>query len=486
MTVTTHPLADYAATGSEAAFRKLVEEHVGLVYSTALRKVAGDAHLAQDIAQIVFADLARKARELPAGVVLGGWLHRHTCLKAAECIRTLRRRQAREQTAVQMNSSEDPGPEADWSEVAPLLDDAMDQLKPEERDALVLRFFERRDFRAIGAALGISDDAAQKRVTRALDKLYALLAGRGITTTAAALGAALSAQAVTSIPSGLVATLAGAALAGVATTTAGGSLFGSLFPLMATTSFKAGVIALLAVGAATGLFLQHRKLERLREDNADLVERLTQASLPAPAAAVAPEDAIRERVERAELLRLRGEVSRLRAAAGRAAENPAAGALKPAVPRQPVELIGGYELFNELPVSEHHVETIITMKQVGAALRTLAQEAANITAEAQSANGSDGGTPTDVWETQFKQYFPESAWGHFEILAPNVAALSQLQESNPGAVVSRSKESIALPDGRFVRIYGRADGSVLNLIHDSADTALNFGELEEGQSTTPP
>ncbi len=137
MTVTTHPLADYAATGSEAAFRKLVEEHVRLVYSTALRKVAGDAHLAQDIAQIVFADLARKARELPAGVVLGGWLHRHTCLKAAECIRTLRRRQAREQTAVQMNSAEDPGGEADWSEVAPLLDDAMDQLKPEERDALV-------------------------------------------------------------------------------------------------------------------------------------------------------------------------------------------------------------------------------------------------------------------------------------------------------------------------------------------------------------
>jgi DNA-directed RNA polymerase specialized sigma24 family protein len=79
-------------TGSERAFRELVERHVDLVYSTALRKVAGDSHLAQDITQTVFCDLARKASALPSGVILAGWLYRHTCLKSAETIRAERRR----------------------------------------------------------------------------------------------------------------------------------------------------------------------------------------------------------------------------------------------------------------------------------------------------------------------------------------------------------------------------------------------------------
>jgi len=97
-------LRRYAKDGSEAAFGELVARHVNLVYSAALRRTGGDAHLAQDVAQLVFTDLARKARSVPENVVLAGWLHRATRYAAAQLLRTERRRAAREQEAVTMNS----------------------------------------------------------------------------------------------------------------------------------------------------------------------------------------------------------------------------------------------------------------------------------------------------------------------------------------------------------------------------------------------
>ncbi|MBI4664578.1 MAG: hypothetical protein HY735_37780 [Verrucomicrobia bacterium] len=84
MTETSELLRQYVNGGSDSAFRELVERHVDLVYSTALRKTGGNSHLAQDITQTVFTDLARKARLLPAGVVLSGWLYRHTCFRRAD------------------------------------------------------------------------------------------------------------------------------------------------------------------------------------------------------------------------------------------------------------------------------------------------------------------------------------------------------------------------------------------------------------------
>src|SRR5581483_6396317 len=134
-------LARYCAEGSETAFAEIVSRHVALVYSAALRRTGGDAHLAQDVAQIVFADLARKARWLPRTVVLAGWLHRAARYAAAQLMRTEQRRRGREQHALAMNTLH-AEPEPDWNEIRPWLDEALDRLGATDRDALLLRFFE--------------------------------------------------------------------------------------------------------------------------------------------------------------------------------------------------------------------------------------------------------------------------------------------------------------------------------------------------------
>jgi len=82
-------LEDYVENGSETAFRELVSRYINLVYSTAVRLVDSDTHLAEDVVQTVFMDLARQARALSKDVMLGGWLHRHTCFVAAKAMRSM-------------------------------------------------------------------------------------------------------------------------------------------------------------------------------------------------------------------------------------------------------------------------------------------------------------------------------------------------------------------------------------------------------------
>jgi RNA polymerase sigma factor (sigma-70 family) len=206
-------LDQYLGTHSESAFSELVARNVDLVYSAALRLVGGDTHLAEDVTQTVFVDLVRKAGSLPGDVVLPGWLHQHACFTASKAVRTERRRQAREQTAMEM-SALDHNNESSWELIAPHLHEGLNQLDARDRDAIVLRFLKQQDLHAMGAALGISDAAAQKRVSRALDKLRELLSRRGITTSAAALSIVLSANAVQAAPVGLAVTISTAAALG--------------------------------------------------------------------------------------------------------------------------------------------------------------------------------------------------------------------------------------------------------------------------------
>src|ERR1051326_6844258 len=172
-------LADYVERASDEAFRKLVECYLPLVFSAALRRLGGDAHLAQDVAQQVFVDFARKARKLSGDAPLGGWLHRHTCFVVSTMLRAERRRKARESRAIEMNITQS-NQEPKWEEVALILDEAINQLGNEDRTAVVLRFLEQRDLCAVGKALGTSEGAAQKRVSRALEKLRAILGRRGL------------------------------------------------------------------------------------------------------------------------------------------------------------------------------------------------------------------------------------------------------------------------------------------------------------------
>ncbi len=305
-------LSQYARTGSESAFRELVSRYIDLVYSTAFRLVDGDAESAQDVAQTVFVALANQARTLPEDVMLGGWLHLRTRFAAGKLMRTERRRQLRERQAAEMNAIEDHS-ESNLAQVAPVLDEAIGQLDAEDRTAILLRFFERNDFRSVGEAIGSSEDAARKRVDRALEKLHVLLRHRGATLSAAGLGTALATEAVTAAPAGLATSVAGSALVGVA---AAGGIASSAFKIMAMSKVTLGTISAVIIGAlVTSMVVQHQALARLREDNRSLqqqVEGLRDAKNQLAKAAVDQGEPAKRQRDQSELLRLRSEVGVLR------------------------------------------------------------------------------------------------------------------------------------------------------------------------------
>jgi RNA polymerase sigma factor (sigma-70 family) len=301
-------LARYSE-GSEAAFAEIVSRYVNLVYSAALRRTGGNVTMAQDISQLVFTDLARKAGSLPGGVVLAGWLHRATRFGAAQLQRTEQRRQAREQAALAMNAFESESPPS-WESIRPVLDQALDRLNRQDRDALLLRFFEQRSLAEVGQALGSNEEAARKRVSRALEKLRSYLGRRGVTTTASALSVAISTNALAAAPSGLAATLSSSSLAGAA---AGTGTTLALLNLMAATKLKLGLAALVIGSTALTLVIQHQAQARLSERDNSLKRQTAQLSQlrsererfanPAPG---------NSRADRDDLSRLRTEAEALR------------------------------------------------------------------------------------------------------------------------------------------------------------------------------
>jgi RNA polymerase sigma factor (sigma-70 family) len=317
-------LREYAECRSEAAFAELVRRHVDLVYSAALRMVR-DPHLAQDVSQAVFGVLAQSAPKLTDRPVLCGWLHRTTRNLASKTVRSDVVRRAREQEAAAMNELLSAEPDPLWEQVAPHLDAAVNELNESDRDALMLRYFQSRSAREIGQALGISEEAAQKRVNRAVERLRGYFAKRGVVAGAGGLVVALSANAVQAAPAGLAGAISSAVLAGSAfhATTA----LAATKALAMTTTQKAAVSILTAVALGAGFYLAHQVSTLRREI---LVLEKQQTAIRAEIRQAQREDeAARERLAAvdeenkrlkanqpvAEVLKERGEVARWRSAA---------------------------------------------------------------------------------------------------------------------------------------------------------------------------
>jgi RNA polymerase sigma factor (sigma-70 family) len=251
-------LRQYVENRSESAFSEIVRRHLNLVYATAFRLV-GDSHTAQDIAQSVFIRLAIKATFIREGNALPGWLYRAACGIAKDTLRGERRRRDRESEAMTQAELDAPeSTEAVWKSVAPLLEEAIQQqLNDGEQNAVVLRFFESKPLSEVGRVLEISEDAAQKRVSRALEKLRSHFVRRGITLSAAALASALAAAAAHAAPSTLATLIASAAFTAGSTATVSGSA------LLTPPKLKAAVtiVGLTLIGVFIALFV-HRYASR--------------------------------------------------------------------------------------------------------------------------------------------------------------------------------------------------------------------------------
>ncbi|MDB6029381.1 MAG: polymerase, sigma-24 subunit, subfamily [Verrucomicrobiales bacterium] len=269
-------LQAYAEKHSEAAFTELVRRHVDFVYSAARRMVC-DPHLAEDVTQGVFVAFANNAGHLADRSVLSGWLHCTTRNIAAQTVRTIERRRAREEEAAAMNELISSDSEPAWNHIAPHLDAALGELNDRDRDALLLRYFERKSAREIAQTLGVSDDAAQKRVTRAVERLRESFAKQGFTIAASGLIAVISANAVQAAPVGLVITilkaLAGTTVAAIATTT--------LTTAILMTTLQKALITATIVAVGVGIYeareissLRH-EVRNLQQQNADKLAQLT-------------------------------------------------------------------------------------------------------------------------------------------------------------------------------------------------------------------
>jgi RNA polymerase sigma factor (sigma-70 family) len=247
-------LREYVNHESEDAFAALVARHVNKVYSIALRH-ARNPHNAEEITQAVFVILARKARRLGGQVILSGWLCRTAQLTAVTFVRSETRRARREQEAYMRNSLVETDSDV-WPQIEPLLDAAMAGLSEADHHALVLRFFDGKSMKEVGAAVGASEDAAKMRVNRAVEKLRLFFFRRGIVVSVSILTAAISANSVQSAPATLAKTAAMVALAKGATTSAPTlTLIKGVLKIMAWTKTKtaimAGVATLLLAGTAT-------------------------------------------------------------------------------------------------------------------------------------------------------------------------------------------------------------------------------------------
>jgi RNA polymerase sigma factor (sigma-70 family) len=311
---------EYAQSNSEQAFATLVSRHINLVYSVAMRQVS-DPHLAEEVAQAVFILLARKASTLNPQTILCGWLCRTARYISGRALRTERRRQFREQEA-QMQPITNESDSTVWNQIAPLLDEALSGLGEKEHDAIVLRFFDGKELKWVGAAIGTTEDGARMRVNRAVDKLRSFFIKRGVTLSATAIAGAVAANSVQAAPTGLAAAITATAFSGTTITTA--AIIATTKTIAMTTLQKAIITAGFAVAMGAGIYEARQaadaraEVQTMKQQQSLLTEQLQQLQAERDRATnrfagLMGKELVSSSIpNRTELLKLRGEIGVLR------------------------------------------------------------------------------------------------------------------------------------------------------------------------------
>ncbi len=285
-------LRRYVEHHDEGAFAELVRQNLDLVHATALRRAGGRAHLAEEIAQKVFCDLARKAAGLARHPALSGWLHQSTRYAAIDAMRSEHRRQKLAQSLSAMPDVDARSePAVDWERLRPVIDEAMDQLTDRDREIVLQRFFKGLTFAELATRLTVPESTARLRAERALEKLRIHLGKHGVTSTSAALGLLLANQPLAAAPASLAASVTAA---GLATAPVGGTAGLLSFFLMnkITVSIVSAVVAaastaLVSTSLAPGVSTE--ELAALRQENVRLSEATGPNASRASVAAVADE-----------------------------------------------------------------------------------------------------------------------------------------------------------------------------------------------------
>jgi RNA polymerase sigma factor (sigma-70 family) len=268
----------FRRTESDEAFAQIVDRYLDLVYSVALRHTANPHH-AEEITQAVFIVLARRASSLNRRTVLPGWLYHAARLTAANFLRSEMRRSRREQEAFMQSTLKETQQEALWVELSPLLDTAMADLKPSDRDALVLRYFQNKSLPEVGKVLGVGERAAQKRVGRALEKLRRVFAKRGVAATVTIIAAEISSHSIQAAPLGLATKITAAALKGSAVAASTLTLVKGTIQVMTWLKTKTTVAlgsATLLAGGAT-LAVAHINHAHAQQERAEALQNKLEA-----------------------------------------------------------------------------------------------------------------------------------------------------------------------------------------------------------------